>query len=147
MSTIVKVLVTILAILLLFGGLIAAGSWFWWSNYGEDFLQQTISAQNDGEEFGKRADNQACVTEAFAQIEKCDGVSCEVSVNVFLSSCLPESRPSPGFCDDVPSMTDFVATAKWRMASCLEEFRAMESCQQIHGTIQEYCADRARSET
>jgi len=62
---------------------------------------------------------------------------------LFLRACLDSSRPTPGFCDDVPKQLEFIKAAQWQMQQCKQYgLSAEKQCGQLFTQVQTFCAAR-----
>lgn len=99
----------------------------------------------EGEAFGEKSDNQGCVDEAISRYKAAPGFSKAITTNVFISFCLKKSRPTDGFCDNVPRQTDFMNSAEWRSGQCRRVGLGRDSyCPNLFAPIQQYCERGAR---
>jgi hypothetical protein len=54
--------------------------------------------------------------------------------------CLESSKPTPGFCDDVPKQTEFMKSAEWKLKQCREAGLQHDSnCQNLFTPVQQFC--------
>src|SRR5262245_28161644 len=102
MTEVVKgILITDIVVVVI--GAIAIGVGVWWiSAHGPQFLERSKQTIAEGQKFGKGTDNQGCLTETISRHRQNPSLSGLVSTQLFINSCLVSSRPTPGFCDDVP---------------------------------------------
>ena len=58
----------------------------------------------EGREFAKTTDQQGCITEGVKRARQIGffDIDKKVAHKYFVAGCLKNSRPTPGFCDDVP---------------------------------------------
>jgi hypothetical protein len=99
--------------------------------------KQTIA---EGEQYGRRSDNEGCLNEAVARHSRSEGLTDLIKVNIFLRACLDTSRPTQGFCDNVPRQTEFVKSAQWQMEQCKHYGLTPEKqCGQLFQTVQQFC--------
>jgi len=62
-----------------------------------------------------------------------------------MNSCLQVSRPTPNFCDSVPSRLEFTESVRWQMDECKRHGLAPErQCGQLFQQVQQYCERAAR---
>lgn len=105
--------------LLLTGGLVLILGYFA-LNYVESRLgESTGPFEIEGREFGKKTDQQGCITEGMRR-SKSIGLldfSRAMELPAFRDSCLETSRPTPNFCDGVPSFWS-MKESEWGAAQC-----------------------------
>jgi hypothetical protein len=54
--------------------------------------------------------------------------------------CLEASRPTPGFCDEVPKATEFMKSAEWRLKQCRQAgLGGDNNCQNLFTPVQQFC--------
>ena len=100
-------------IVVVVGGIIAMKTW------GKHFAEATTDIQQKGREFGKTTDQQGCITEG-VQRSRSSGLldfGAGMELGVFVDSCLAASRPTPNFCEGVPSFWS-MKDSEWGMAEC-----------------------------
>src|SRR5438128_241334 len=110
-------IIVVIVIVLLVVGLIAGGIYYV-SRNKDAWLAKGKEVMTEGRDFGRNTDNQGCVDESVSRYKKDPGFTTIISNSLFMRSCLESSRPTPGFCDEVPKQTEFVKTAQWRLAQC-----------------------------
>ena len=90
---------------------------------GDPVLKAKLDkAKADGAEFGKTTDQDGCMTKAYALAPTDDGW--DISQEEFTKGCLLSSKPSPGFCDDVP----FIFRREWFANQCKAVGQNDNSC-------------------
>src|SRR6267143_2965219 len=92
--------VAIIIVLLVVG--VIVGGVVWWSRNKDKLLARGKEVMTEGRDFGRNTDNQGCVDESISRYKKEPGLTSAVSNNIFMQICLESSRPTPGFCDNVP---------------------------------------------
>ena len=139
MSTAAKVILIIgISLILLVAGVVGVGI-YWWTQHGQKAIEAGGNAMKEGTEAGKKTDNQGCVDEALTRYKNDKGFGGAISTSLFVRSCLEESRPTPGFCDDVPRATEFMKSAQWQRQKCKDAGISDQYCQQIFSQVQQYC--------
>jgi hypothetical protein len=99
--------------------------------------KQTVA---EGQEYGRRTDNEGCLDEAVARHGRSEGITDVIKINIFLRACLDASRPTPGFCDTVPQPTEFIRSAQWRVEECKRHGLSTErQCDQLFQQVQQFC--------
>jgi len=142
MQTWVKVVIgTAVAGVLVLGVAIGVGV-YWWRNNGREIVAQTKEASTRGADLGLTTDNEGCV----AAVERSDTAQGRfrdmIFTGAFFSSCLQKSRPTPGFCKDVPPRTERLETERWQKRECPTEARGRVHCAMVLGGVQAYCHPR-----
>lgn len=144
MPTWLKVLLIILLVgILLIVGVIAAGG-FWFYRNKDALVAKTKAIAEEGRDFGKNTDNQGCVNETLSRYKADPGFTSAISNSIFMRLCLDASRPTAGFCDDVPKQTEFIKSAQWRKEQC-QRF-SLEPDTQCHGLfkiVQQFCEEKS----
>jgi hypothetical protein len=104
---------------------------------------------DEGRDYGRLTDNEGCVGEAASRHQRDHGIGAVINNNLFLNACLNASRPTPAFCDEVPSPIEFVKTARWQADECKRYGLAAETqCGQLFQPVQQFCqARRMRPQT
>jgi hypothetical protein len=128
-----------LIIVVLVIGVIVAGV-VWWSRNKNALMGRAKEVMTEGREFGRNTDNQGCVDESVSKYKKDPGIGTVISNSIFTRACLESSRPTPGFCDEVPKQTEFVKTAQWRIEQCRKVDLSKDSnCQNLFTPVQQFC--------
>ena len=145
MPTWLKALLAVaLIVVVLVVGVIVAGV-VWWGRNKDKLIGRAKEVMTEGREFGRNTDNQGCVDESVSKYKKDPGIATVISNSIFTRACLESSRPSPGFCDDVPKQTEFVKTAQWRIEQCRKvDLSKDNNCQSLFTPIQQFCDERVR---
>lgn len=147
MPTWMKVLlvVGVLLVLLLVGGVVAV--YFLARTYGPGLVEAGKQTYNEGVEYGRRSDNEGCLNEAVARHARAEGFTDMIKINVFMRACLEKSRPTPGFCDDVPHQTEFMKAVAWQQRQCQRYGLSPEKqCGQLFQQVQQFCEHRRLGE-
>lgn len=126
-------------IVLLVAGVVAGGI-FWWSRNKDALIARGKAEIDQGRDFGRITDNQGCVDESISRYKKNPGFSGALATNLFMSSCLQNSRLTPGFCDDVPKQTEILKSGQWRAEQCNRVDLSTDGyCQQLFSPVQQFC--------
>jgi hypothetical protein len=141
-STALKIGFGCVALVVLVVLLAAGGGVYWWRQHGRELIEGMQQTVEQGEEFGRGADEQGCVNEAVARIKGDNSMTGGIKVRIFLEGCLRTSRPVPAgdFCAGVPRQTEFSRTAAWRRERCQEAGSSGPFCEQIFEAVQVHCA-------
>jgi hypothetical protein len=143
---------TWLKVVLIVGGLlltlvvgVAVAGYIVVRKYGPGFMEASQKSYNEGTEYGRRTDNEGCLNEAAARHARVNGFTDFVRNGVFMESCLNASRPTPGFCDDVPYETEFLKGAAWQSRQCKRfGLKPEQQCGQLFQGVQRFCDKRGR---
>jgi hypothetical protein len=139
MTTAAKVII-IVGICVVLGVLaIVAAGVYWLSRHGGEVVSAVDTSVKQGAEFGRKTDNQGCVDEALSRYRQSQGFNGGVAAGIFLATCLDKSRPTPGFCDEVPRPTDFMKSAAWQIRKCKEAGLPDPYCRQLYSQVEQYC--------
>ncbi len=124
--------------------------WWWWAQYGTRFQDDVKNGMAAGMEFGKDADQDACLSEAFERNRRRVAAHTEAEAgledNFFLSGCLSGASPSKGFCDDVPSQWNAIAATRWTEQRCAAEGLDNANCAGVLTAVVQICQQDAFSE-
>ncbi|HQR35206.1 MAG TPA: hypothetical protein PLK30_20880 [Blastocatellia bacterium] len=107
--------------------------------YFSQLTGQIKEDQKAAERFGETADQAACLKETFARSKGKSSITAAASNSIFLSTCLQKSRPTPGFCDDVPSSDDKEKTKAWIKNKCQEVGEDNLTCGSVYGIVLGHC--------
>ncbi|HEX7720918.1 MAG TPA: hypothetical protein VF397_02085 [Pyrinomonadaceae bacterium] len=128
----------IIAVLLIVG-VVGAGA-LWWMKNKDALMARAKEVVAEGHDFGSHSDNQGCVDEGVSRYKKERGFTAVISNGIFMRTCLDASRPTPGFCNNVPRPTEFMKAAEWRRDQCVHfDLSGDKYCQQLFQPIQDYC--------
>ena len=146
MPTWVKVLLVVCGLLLVVTiGVVVAG-YIVVKKYGPGLVEASQKTYTEGVEYGRRTDNEGCVNEAAARHAHVAGFTDFVRNGVFMEACLEASRPTPGFCDDIPRELEFIKGATWQQQQCRRYGLKQESqCGQLFQGVQRFCDKRGRA--
>ena len=105
------------------------------------WLVQHLDEYTDaGARFGKGKDNAACLQESLSRFKRDGSLGGALAARTFLESCLEVSRPTQGFCDDVPREAEIMKMITWIRNQCSQAGLASDgNCQKFFGRVQEYC--------
>jgi hypothetical protein len=135
-----KVLLAIAVIVVLLVVGVVVGGVVWWSHNKGKLMARAKEVVTEGNEFGRQTDNKGCVDESIARYKKEPGFTTVISNSIFTRACLDTSRSTPGFCSDVPKVTEFIKSAEWRKSQCLDVGLGSDSyCPQLFQPMQEFC--------
>jgi hypothetical protein len=130
--------VAIILVLLVAGAVV--GGVVWWSRNKDKLMGRAKEMVTEGREFGRSTDNQGCVDETVSRYKKEPGFTAVISNSIFTRACLDTSRPTDGFCNDVPKVSEFMKSAEWRKSQCTRVDLASDSyCPQMFQPVQEFC--------
>jgi len=140
MPTWAKALIIVgLAIVLVVIGVIAGGA-YWWSRNKDSLIARGKAELTEGRDLGRTTDNQGCVDQSVLRYKKEPGFTSVIATTLFMRSCLDTSRPTSGFCDEVPKQTEFTKSGRWRVAQCDRVGLSSDTyCQQLFAPVQDFC--------
>jgi hypothetical protein len=139
-----KALLAVAIVFVLLAVCVVVGGVVWWSRNKGKLIARGKEVMTEGREFGLSTDNQGCVDENISRYKKDPGFSSAISASLFARACLETSRPTQGFCTDVPKPMEFIKSGQWRVAQCRRVDLSGDSyCQQLFQPVQEYCAKGA----
>jgi hypothetical protein len=143
-----KALIIVLVLMLLLViGAIGAGIW-WWSRNKDTLIARGKAVVAEGKDAGRKSDNQGCVDQSISRYKKEPGFASSIEASIFMQTCLQNSRPTPGFCDEVPKQTEFMRTAEWRVAQCKRvELSSDNYCQHLFTPVQQFCQRQSLGST
>jgi hypothetical protein len=102
-----------------------------------------IKSDKEGTEFGKTTDNSGCQTKVLSMIKTVRDTELNeiLKAEYFFDSCLQTSRPTPNFCDGLPSdWTDIMNDDKAKEAECAKlGFRNSNACRQVMKKKLDFC--------
>jgi len=128
-----------IVIVLLIVGVVGAGV-FWWMRNKDALLARAKEVVTEAKDFGNHSDNQGCVDESISRYKRDPGFSSAISNSIFMRTCLDASKPTPGFCAEVPRQTEFIKTAQWRIDQCRRvDLASDNNCQNLFTPIQQFC--------
>ena len=120
---------------------------YWISQRTGPLMAKAKDAMEDGVRVGRSTDNKGCVTEALTRYKKEPGFTAAITSNTFMTACLKVSRPTEGFCDDVPGVTEFMKSAEWQKEQCAREGMVKDAyCPQLFAPVTSYCQQRRKGE-
>ena len=135
-------LIVLLVIIVLVVG-VAALAGFWFYKNKDALVARTKAITTEARDFGRNTDNQGCVDESISRYKADPGFTTAISTSIFMRICLKESRPTPGFCDDVPKQTEFIKSAQWKIEQCRRINLARDSnCQNLFQPVQQFCEEK-----
>lgn len=134
----VLLVVAIIVVLLVVG--VVVGGVVWFGRNKDKLMGRAKEVISEGREYGRNTDNQGCVDECLARYKKEPGFTSVISTNLFNKACLEASRPTSGFCNEVPKVTEFMKSAEWRKSQCTRIDLSSDSyCPQLFQPVQEFC--------
>ena len=137
-------LIVVVVIIVLVVGVVIAGV-YWISRNKDAWIARGKEVMTEGRDFGRKTDNQGCVDESISRYKKEPGLTATISNGLFMRGCLESSRPTRGFCDDVPRQTEFIKSAQWRLSQCTRvDLEKGNNCQHLFTPVQQFCEERAR---
>src|SRR5690349_12288290 len=111
MSKTVAIILSVIGGLVLLGIIIVGGFAFWVYRNKDRFVQSAERFVKDGKEFGSKTNNEGCLQEALSRYRRDKSFTGRIATQGFLTVCLQESAPSPGFCDGAPREKEILKMA------------------------------------
>ena len=139
-------LIVIVAMFVLAIGVVALAGYIIYRNK-DAVIAKTKQIGTEAKEFGEKTDNQGCVDESIARYKAEPGFTKAISASIFMRICLDNSRPTPGFCDNVPKQMEFMKAARWNIEQCRRVDLSRDSnCQNLFSPIQQFCEEGKRAQ-
>lgn len=135
-----KALIIIGILLLVLGvGVIVSGV-YWWSHNKDALIARGKAQITEGRSAGLATDNQGCVDQSISRYKAEPGFTGTIATNLFMQACLQVSKPTPGFCDQVPTEVEFMKSSQWRFEQCKRfDLSSDRYCQQLFAPVQRFC--------
>ena len=137
-----KILLGIAGFFVLCIGLVAWKGYTWWQANGKAYVVAIKASGEDGKTFGRTADNAACVKSALDRFATDTSTLGSLQATAYAQNCLPESKPTQGFCDGVPQSRDFSAAREWVKSKCATVTALDDRCRIVMGTVPRFCHPR-----
>ncbi|MGH8030173.1 MAG: hypothetical protein ACREO3_09585 [Arenimonas sp.] len=112
----------------------------WFRAHGDELAAAGKAAQVAGATAGTSLADAQCVDTALANYTRDRGLVGAVQARVWLNGCLGTARATEGFCTNVPSEDQIMASATWRVAACDAHGLGGDStCPNILAEVQQHC--------
>lgn len=109
------------------------------------WLAKGKEVMTEGADYGRNTDNKGCVEQSISRYKKEPGLGTSISTSLFTRACLNTSKPTPGFCSDVPGQTEFIKTAEWRITQCrVYDLSSDRNCQNLFTPVQQFCEEKSK---
>ena len=132
-------LIVVVVVIMLVVGVVIAGV-YWISRNKDAWIAKGKEVMTEGRDAGRKTDNQGCVDESISRYKKEPGFASTLSNSIFMRGCLESSRPTRGFCDDVPRQFEFIKTVQWRISQCRRVDPEKDTnCQNLFAPVQQFC--------
>jgi hypothetical protein len=142
-----KALLIVLVVIIVLAVGVVAIAGFWIYRNKDAVIAKTKQIATEAKEYGEKTDNQGCVDESISRYKADRGFTRAISTSIFMRVCLDASRPTPGFCDEVPKQMEFMKTAQWRKEQCRRFDLSRDSnCTSLFSPIQQFCEEGRRSQ-
>jgi hypothetical protein len=146
LSKTVKVLLILAAGFVVFLVVAVGAGAMWWKANKVRLMEGGSKAMAEGKAFGTSRQDASCVDEAFRRLDSGSGFTDEIHNRLFLSACLKEAQPTPGFCEGVPAMGEIMSSVKWSLTTCTRRGKANDQpCSRLVQEIQKHCHAEATS--
>jgi hypothetical protein len=86
-----------------------------WSRHSGELLEAGRKQAEQGVAFGSETDEAGCLNEAIRRYKANRGLAGSMATGLFVRGCWASSRPTAGFCDQVPKTLDIVAGSRWQV--------------------------------
>jgi hypothetical protein len=137
-------LIVAIVVVLLIVGAVGIGAFYIMRNK-DAWMARAKEVAAEGKSFGSTTDNQGCVDESLSRYKKEPGFTAIIANTVFMRTCLDASKPTPGFCDEVPKSTEFMKSADWRLKhGRLAGLQSDNNCQNLFTPVQQFCEMKGR---
>src|SRR4051794_34625054 len=97
-------LIVAIVVVVLVVGVVGVGVFYVMRNK-DAWLARGKEVAEEGRNFGKTTDNQGCVDEGLSRYKREPGFTSILTNSIFMRMCLESSKPTAGFCNDVPRQT------------------------------------------
>ena len=132
------IIVTVILVLLVTGAI--AGGVYWLARSKDALTARSKAITTEGTDFGHRTDSQGCVDESVSRYKKAPGFGSSISTSIFMTACLDASRPTRGFCAEVPNQRNFSRSPEWRIEQCRHfDLASDKYCAEFFGPVQQFC--------
>jgi hypothetical protein len=132
-------LIVAVVLVVLVIGVVGAGVIYVMKNK-DAWMARAKEVATEGKNYGNTTDNQGCVDEGLSRYKKDPGLTSVISNSVFMRTCLEASKPTPGFCDEVPKQMEFMKAAEWKLKQCrLAGLQSDNNCQNLFTPVQQFC--------
>ena len=113
----------------------------WWNRHGQEFVSGVQDAMKQGQMEGQGIAEETCLERSIESIRSDRGIDMSLMVekSLHLQGCLSTARVSPNFCMKVPRVSEFIASAKWKIEKCNDLKMNDNSCQSLFSIQQTYC--------
>lgn len=140
MSRAAKIIVTIGVCFVFLATITIGFGIYWWARHSHELFEAGQRQIDQGTAYGKQTDEQGCLDEAISRYKAKRGMTGSIASGLFLRSCLEESRPTPGFCDQVPKRTEILKSMQWQIAQAKKAGLENDPYgKQLFTQLQEYC--------
>lgn len=137
---IVLIVIGVIVLILISFGVIG---FVYFNRHKDEWMKAGAAAKQEGEAFAPGKDAAQCVDEGVRRLGTCSGLSCEITIRVFVQSCMRKAAPSPQLCTDVPRRTEILRSAKWAIDECSRRGLAgNQPCGRLMQEVQRYCERR-----
>lgn len=139
MSSFMKAAIVVLAAMLIFGTIAIFAGWMWWKKNRTNIIHSTTNARDEGYKIGKQSTEPECFNIAVSRAKEKGQFTETITNGIFLGACLEKSKPSDGFCKDVPSDKEFTKSVRWRIDRCKQLNLENNTCSALLSVVQHYC--------
>jgi hypothetical protein len=140
MSRTAKILITIAASLVVMAVGVIGLAAVLWARHGRDLLDAGAKHYDEGVAFGQQTDEQGCLDQAITRYKANRGVGGSLATGIFVRGCWQTSRPTPGFCAEVPKPLDVLRAQRWQREQTRKAGVDNELGGQVFVQLRNYCA-------
>jgi hypothetical protein len=108
------VIAAVVCAVLIIAGTVGLGAYLW-SRHGRGLIENNERQHEQGLAFGRQTDESGCLNEAVARYKRNSGFTGAMPAALFVQACLRSSRPTAGFCDQVPKPFDVLRATPWKL--------------------------------
>ena len=142
MSKATKIIITlVIGFFILVCAVVGLGL-YWWSQHSGELIEAGRKQAEQGREFGKKTDEQGCLDEAITRYKDNRGFTGSITSGLFLRGCLDASRPTPGFCDQVPGQSEIIKSARWQLEQAKKAGIDDQYGRQLFAQVQQACESK-----
>jgi hypothetical protein len=117
--------------------LLIVGAGIWWNRNKGELMSGGAAAAREGARFGLAHDEAACFEEGQRRATDAADIQETFTVGAFVRGCLEYSRPTPGFCENVPPPNAIRRTIAWQNDRCGTD----GVCKNVLQNVQIYCTE------
>lgn len=115
----------------------------WLADFNDERQASAEEYRQQGQLFGKQADQQGCFDQALKDVEDCRSPICMVDSGNFLRGCFETSELTPNFCEGVPAYQDKITEDEksWARYGCWDINNKSDGCRLLKRQQQALCSN------